>query len=354
MALSINSGRSTEVAAQSSNTVVYLPMTASSFRSSAPVLLGVYPPDYLGTQSAINSNLRDLDSWAGKGVTLAGMFMDFEFPNPGYNVPVPLELLWDNGYTPFVNLMTKHSASDIAQGREDGDIRAYASAFAGWAADARQDQEERLVFLAPLPEANITNGNSYGGNPTAFKSAYWRIQDIFADELAKQKVPLDTIQWVFAPNGVDEPGMPAFETYYPGQDATDIVAFSSYNFGYCVHWEYDRWQLGPELYQPFVQRMHSLAPGKPIFISQTGSTAEYPYPGNFDHAHKSRWFIDVYSYLTGLDGVRAVLYFNIDADCDWSFFRSGSLYHEGYRQVIASQAFEYLSPGNMVSAFSSP
>lgn len=331
---------------------VYLPILAASYRNSPPILLGVYPPDYLGTQDAINSNLKDLDRWAGKNTTIVATFMDFEFPNAGYNVRVPLELLWDNGYTAFVNLMSQHSASDIAQGREDNDIRTYAAAFAYWVALAKQDNQQRLVFLAPMPEGNITNGNAYGGDPQAFKSAFWRIQDIFADEFSKQNVPFETIKWVFAPNGVDEPGRPTFEAFYPGDDVTDIVGFSSYNLGYCVHWEYDRWQLGPELYLPFVQRMRSLAPGKPIFISQTGSSAEYPSPGNFDHDKKSEWFIDAYGYLTTLDGVRAILYFNIDAGCDYSFFRSGSLYFDGYRQVIQSSAFENLSPSEMIDAFS--
>jgi hypothetical protein len=110
--------------------------------------------------------------------------------------------------------------------------------------------------------------------------------------------------------------------------------------------------LGPELYLPFVQRMRSLAPGKPIFISQTASTSEYPSPGHFDPEQKSRWFIDAYSYLTGLDGVRAILYYNIDAGCDFSFFRSGSLYYEGYRQVVKSPAYGNLSPAEMIDAFS--
>ncbi len=331
---------------------VYLPIMAASYRTGSPVLLGIYPPDYMGTQGAIDSDIKDLDRWAGKNTTIVALFMDFEFPNAGYNVRVPLELLWDNGYTPFVNLMTQHSASDIAQGREDDDIRTYAAAFAYWVALAKQEHQQRLVFLAPMPEGNISNGNEYGGEPQSFKSAFWRIQDIFADEFAKQNVPFDTIKWVFAPNGVDEPGRPSFEAFYPGDDATDIVGFSSYNLGYCVHWEYDRWQLGPELYQPFVERMRSLAPGKPIFITQTGSSSEYPSPGHFDHGQKSQWFIDAYNYLTELDGVRAILYFNIDAGCDYSFWRSGSLYFDGYRQVIQGSAFGNLSPVEMIDAFS--
>jgi beta-mannanase len=148
--------------------------------------------------------------------------------------------------------------------------------------------------------------------------------------------------------------MPAFEAYYPGHDVVDVVAFSSYNWGYCVGWEYDEWQLGPELYKPYVDRMRSMAPGKPIFISQTASTTHYPHRGNYDYQKKSEWFADVYTYLTGLDGVRAVLYFNFGDECDWVFFRSGEVYYDGYKQAVASSAFEYLSPPAMIEAFSQP
>lgn len=333
---------------------VYLPLAARSFRNGSPLILGVYSSAYLGTQSAIDTNLKALDTWAGKGNSLAGIFLDFNDPNPSYNVRVPLELLWTNGYTGFVNLMTTRSAADIARGREDANIHEVAAAFGYWMALAQQKGQSRFVFLAPLPEANITNGNTYGGDPVSFIAAYRRIQDIFAQEFANYKVPLSSLNWVFAPNGVDEPGMPSFEAYYPGQDRVDVVAFSSYNWGYCIGWAYDRWQLGPELYLPFVNRMHVLAPGKPIFISQTASTSEYPRNGSFSPSQKSQWFIDAYTYLAGLDGVRAVIYFNISGECDWEFYKYGSLQYEGYRTAISDPGFVYLSPDETRVEFSQP
>lgn len=333
---------------------VYLPLAAHSFRNGSPLILGVYSPAYLGTQSAIDTNLKSLDTWAGKGNSLAGMFLDFNDPNPFYNVRVPLELLWNNGYTAFVNLMTTRTAADIARGKEDANIHETAAAFGYWMAQALQEDQLRFVFLAPLPEANITSGNSYGGDPASFIAAYRRIQDIFTQEFAKYQVPFDSISWVFAPNGVDEPGLPTFEAYYPGQDRVDVVAFSSYNWGYCVGWAYDRWQLGPELYLPFVNRMHLLAPGKPIFISQTASTSEYPSHGSFSPSQKNQWFIDAYTYLAGLDGVRAVLYFNIGGECDWEFYKFGSLQYDGYRAAIGDAGFTYMTPAETRTEFSHP
>lgn len=340
--------------AQTANRRVYLPLTASSYRSGSPLLLGTYSPAYLGSQDAISTHLISLDNWAGKGISIAGLWLDLNDPHPSYNVPIPLELLWDNGYTAFVNLMTNLSAAQIANGSEDSNIQETAAAFADWMASAQQEGQERFVFLAPLPEANITTGNTYGGDPSSFLVAYRRIQDIFASEFAKAKVPFDSVSWVFSPNGVDEPGRPVFEAYYPGQDRVDVVAFSSFNWGYCVDWKYDRWQLGEELYLPFVQRMNALAPGKPVFIAQTASTSEYPYPNHYDYAQKSLWFVDVYEYLAGLSNVRAVIYYNIDGPCDWAFYKAGSLQFEGYREAISSPAYAYWSPAEVSAEFSQP
>lgn len=340
-----------DAAAQSRDQRVFLPLAASSYRSGEPILLGIYSRGDLNSQDGINTNFKSLDTWAGKGNSIVGFYLDFQNFHPVYNVRVPLELLWDNGYTAFVNLMTSRTAGEIAQGVEDGNIQTMAAAFANWMALAQQEGQERFVFLAPFPEANITNGNSYGGDPTSFIAAYRRVQDIFASEFAKANVPFDSISWVFAPNGVDEPGIPAFEAFYPGQDRVDIVAFSSYNWGYCVDWEYDRWQLGPELYLPFVQRMNNLAPGKPVFIAQTASTSEYPYPNNFSYAQKSQWFVDVYAYLAGMDSVRAVIYFNIDKQCDWAFYKAGGLQYDGYREAVSSPAYEYWAPEEVAAEY---
>jgi len=343
---------SAELAQTASNTRVFLPLAASKYRNGPPLLLGTYPPEYLGTQSAIDNSLIALDNWAGKGLSIAGTFLDFADPNPTYNVYYPMERLWNNGYTAFVNLMTQRSANDITQGREDANIHEIAAAFANWMALARDKQQERFVFLAPLPEANITTGNTYGGDPAAYQTAYRRIQDIFAAEFSAKDLPTHNIKWVFAPNGYDEPGRPAFEAYYPGHDRVDVVGFSSYNWGYCVHWEYDRWEMAEDLYLPYVQRMWALAPGKPIFITQTASTAEYPSPNHFDAAKKDEWFIENYAYIANLEDVRAILYYNIDSPCDWSFFRDGSLAYNGYRIAVSDPAYTYLSPNGMISAFS--
>ncbi len=44
-------------------------------------------------------------------------------------------------------------------------------------------------------------------------------------------VPAGSVRWVFAPNGYSLPADP-FEEYYPGDAVTDVIGFSSYNYGF--------------------------------------------------------------------------------------------------------------------------
>jgi hypothetical protein len=110
--------------------------------------------------------------------------------------------------------------------------------------------------------------------------------------------------------------------------------------------------MAEDLYLPYVQRMWALAPGKPIFITQTASTAEYPSPNQFNAAKKDEWFIENYSYIASLEDVRAILYYNIDGPCDWTFFQNGSIAYNGYRVAVSDPAYTYLTPNEMIGAFS--
>ena len=330
---------------------IYLPILSSNHSQANSIMLGVYTPGYLGDKQVIQNELKALDNWSGKHISISGTFVGIQDPNPAYNVPVPLQNLWDAGYTAFINLMTQGTATQIGNGGEDQHIRNIASAYSGWVKQGRLLGQTRMAFIAPLPEANITTGNSYGGNPSTFKSAYWRIRDIFNQELSKLGLPASSVAWVFAPNGQDEPGKPSFENFYPGDQTVDIVGFSSYNWGYCYGWKYDSWDMGDKLFKPYVERMQVMAPGKPIFISQTASSSSFPSHGAYSHAKKDSWLKDTYTYLAGLAGVRAIIYFNIDKECDWAFYKSGSVTYSGYVSVIQQPDFVYIGPGDIALEF---
>ncbi|GAB4384664.1 MAG: hypothetical protein Kow00121_48450 [Elainellaceae cyanobacterium] len=308
------------------------PTTDASSAARAPLLLGFYTSGYVGSQSVIDRELRTIDDWVGQQSSLVGMFLDIEDENPAYNVTQQLETLRDNGYTAFINLKSHRTATEIAQGTIDHQIRAIARAYVNWA-----DQGERVAFIAPLQEMNIA-GESYARDPENFKLAYQRIQTIFQEA----EVPAPSVKWVFAPNGWSENEFHRFENYYPGSEKVDVVAFSGYNWGYCRNSSWVHWSTTDEVFTPYIQRMQTMAPGKPIFVAQTASTSDTA--NGVSDRDKNQWLQDTYAYLASIPDIQGALYFNIHKECDWTLFDDHHRY-EGYRQTVtANPAFRYVDP----------
>jgi mannan endo-1,4-beta-mannosidase len=202
-----------------------------------------------------------------------------------------------------------------------------------------------VAFLAPLQEMD-GYWTSYGLDPTNFKRAYKHIQDIFAAE----GVPEDSVYWVFAATGYESNKYPPFEDYYPGDAYVDVVGFSSYNFGYCpISSNNDpTWRTPKQLMNKHITRMNDMAPSKPVFIAQLGSSS-YISQGVMDDEVKSQWLTDAYNYLADQSSVRGVIYFNFDKEneCDWAFYKTwddNQRKLEGYREGIANPAYGYVWP----------
>ncbi len=301
---------------------------------STPVLLGLYTPNYLGTQSVIDQELHQIDEWAGKRHAIAGFFMDIEDSNPAHNIGERLEQLRHNGYTAFINLDSTRSAAQIARGDVDNSLRRVAKAYAQWS----NPEKGRMAFIAPLQEMNIP-GETYSKDPTNFKLAYQRIQKIFQAAGVSSKA----VRWIFAPNGWSENEQHHFENYYPGSAQVDVVAFSAYNWGYCGNASWKQWSGPKEAFEPYIKRMRAMAPNKPIFIAQTATTSD-TQSGSQSSA-KDQWFRNSYAYLAAT-GVRAILYFNINKECSWALSNSSGK-SAGYKDAVANPAFGYVSPAEL-------
>jgi hypothetical protein len=312
-------------------------LTANVKGSNTPVLLGLYAPDYLGTQSVIDSELRQIDDWAGKRHSIAGFFIDIEDSNPAYNIPVPLEHLRENGYTAFINLKSTRQAVEIARGDIDISVRKVAKAYAEWI----NKGEGRMAFIAPLQEMNIPV-ETYSKDRKNFKLSYRRIQKIFKEAGVSPKA----VRWVFAPNGWSENNEHRFENYYPGSERVDVVAFSGYNWGYCDNSTWKHWNSPQETFEPYIKRMKAIAKGKPIFIAQTGTTSNTKKGA--DRTAKDQWFRDSYTHLAQL-GVKAIIYFNLNKECDWALYSNRGK-SAGYKDAVANPAFGYVSPADLAKS----
>ncbi|MCL4395172.1 MAG: hypothetical protein M1482_10290, partial [Chloroflexi bacterium] len=299
---------------------VFLPfVTGGVLQQTQPSILGVYEQSgyWLGSQANINSYLKGIDSWAGlshsanKGHSVAGLFLDIQDSNPSSNVTDRLELLWSNGYTSFINLNTSKTAAYVAGGGLDSSIRAVANAYKAWL----QNGSNRKAYIAPLQEMN-GDWIPYGCDPTNFKAAYARIQNIFS----QAGVTRNQVWWVFAPNGWSSP-CHTMDEYYPGDSTVDVVGISAYNFGVCSG---GSWQTPDQVYGPYLDIVrNNVTSTKPVIVAQTGSSAS---GGNRD-----QWLRDAYAYLA-LHNVRMVIYYNLNVQCDWRVYTpDGSVRVQGYK-----------------------
>jgi len=311
------------------------------------VLLGLYPD---GPLQVDTYQIQEVDTWiapTGKRVTIAGDFMDLEYPNPSYNVPAELNAAWNAGYIPFVNLMANRTSAQIKSGQIDAAISTWAGYFATWASAGKR------AFLAPLPEMN-GNWTPYYGTPADFIAAYQRIRSLFAAALQAKKVPASAISWVYAPNGWSLVG-DEFEKFYPGHDTVDIVGFSSYNYGGCpaaAPWL--KWETFGTMLKPYLDRMSVMAPGKPLFISQTG-VLDKPVNGV---GNKDQWLYDSYTQLAAYPHLRGILYYDVVLpsdpslpNCpnpDFRLYIPGTTNWQGFKNALtaAQTNFGYWAPGS--------
>jgi len=300
------------------------------------LMLGVYTPGYTGSQDVIDSQLKAMDSWAGKQHSIVGLFVDLKDGNPGYNIPTQLESLYKNGYTAFLNLQAKNTMAEIANGYIDTYIHNTARAYASWA----KQGGNRMAFIAPFMEMN-GNWTSYGLDPINFKIGYQRVRDIFNQE----GVPVSSTRWVFSPNGW---GQMAFEDFYPGDASVDINAFSAYNYGYCpASYPWPDWESPQTVFGEYIQRMEVMAPTKPIFIAQTATTNMDSSGSNI--AAKNQWLADTLNYLANKYYVRGLIYFNLSLECDWPIFTTAGLRYDGYPQGAQNPAIVYKSPADLMN-----
>ncbi|MBE9029801.1 DUF3131 domain-containing protein [filamentous cyanobacterium LEGE 11480] len=304
-----------------------------------PVLLGAYSQRYLGEQAAIDQDLHGISQWAGKRLSLAGLFFDLEDENPSYNIPRQLEKLHQNGLTAFLNFSARHPAAKLANGDLDRQIQQIAQAFATWAKQGGQ----RMAFLAPLPEMNGA-WEPYGEDPANFKRAYQRIQRIFTEA----GVPSSAVRWTFAPNGWSPTQQHKFEHYYPGDAAVDVVAFSGYNWGHCQYQSWKQWDSPDAVFGPYLQRLRVMAPDKLIVIAQTASTSTTSQGENA--AQKDQWLRDSYRYLAASPAVQGILYFNLQKECDWPIYTPKGPNSQGFKDAVAHDAFAYRPPGQLRDA----
>jgi hypothetical protein len=152
-----------------------------------------------------------------------------------------------------------------------------------WAHDA-------AAYGAPLliRFAHEMNGTSYpwapavnGEGPAAYVAAWRHVHDRFAAAGATNVI------WVWSPNIVT--GQPtALSSVYPGDAYVDVAAVDGYNYG-AEEPDWGGWNVPHRLFGDTLRQLEHLAPNKPLWINETGST---------EHGgDKARWIRELFDYL---------------------------------------------------------
>jgi hypothetical protein len=269
-----------------------------------------------GTEAPWDMNaVASFEQMAGKGasaINFSSPFADCN-RNPCDYYPFPVDSLerirahgsipffsWASQSTPATLDQPEFQLSDVIEGHHDAYIRKWAEAARDWG---------HPFFLRFNWEMN---GNWFAwqegvnGNQPGESVAAWRhVHDIFTS------VGATNVTWVWCPN-VDPGGkMTDLASVYPGDQYVDWTGLDGYNWGTNPAHP-DKWRSFDDLYRSTYDEITtSIAPGKPLIISEIGSTE---YGGS-----KAEWIADAIESVTSeYPQIRGMLWFEKQDDgMDW-------------------------------------
>jgi hypothetical protein len=187
----------------------------------------------------------------------------------------------------------RYSLQSIVAGRHDAYIRSVALLLKKFG---------KPVWLRFAQEMN---GSSYpwgrsatGGFPTPQTHiAAWRhIHDIFS------AVGATNVRWVWSPLVGSDPS-----NEYPGSSYVDIVGLSGFNGGSRLPW--GGWRSFASIFNTSIERLHRIAPDKPMQISET-SSSEFG-------GRKAEWIRGMFGQLERRPYITSLVWFDAPKQSDW-------------------------------------
>ena len=324
--------------------------------SSGSIYWGAWIGSHLtGTEAPWDMKaVTTLESKVGKKLSIVNFSAPFANCSGGrctyYNFPVnEFNSIRAHGAIPFYswgsqsipvpsNLsLPDFQLSDVIEGRHDAYIRNFAIAARNWGKPffLRFNWEMNGGWFA---WAEGVNGNKAG----EYVAAWRHVHDIFTE------VGATNATWVWCPNVDPEGRFQRLDRLYPGDAYVDWTGLDGYNWGTNPA-RPDRWRTFDQLYaSTYRQITEQIAPGKPMVISEVGST---------EHGgSKAAWITDMLAKIPrDYPQVRAVLWFEkYDDGMDWPLVTSKSAtsaFAAGIQDpVYAENEFGSLSGGKVLPA----
>ncbi len=219
-----------------------------------------------------------------------------------------------------------YKLQNIINGNFDSYIRQWATDAKNWGHPffLRFDWEMNGNWY---PWSEQTNGNSAG----KYVATWRHVHDIFTS------VGATNVTWVWDIN-TEGSGLTSISELYPGSSYVDWVGIDGYNWGGTSG---HIWQSFSSVFQQTYNDVLSLAPGKPIIISETASDET--------GGSKASWITDMLSTQlpNNFPQVKAVLWFNWqDGNHPWPI-ESSSTSKSAFASGIASSYYATNSFGSL-------
>jgi cellulose synthase (UDP-forming) len=203
------------------------------------------------------------------------------------------EISWEpwDASKPLHRAQPAFSLASIIAGSHDAYIRS-------WAEGLRLYGKPVLLRFAQEMNGTWYPWSEVGGwnSPGQYAQAWRHVHDIFS------AVGASNVRWIWSP--VAGPIKPEL---YPGDRYVDIIGLSGFNGGGALQW--GGWKSFATMDGPSLDRLHALAPSKPIEISEVG-TAEAG-------GSKATWIANMFAELKRRPYVASLLWFNLHKQTDW-------------------------------------
>ncbi len=185
----------------------------------------------------------------------------------------------------------EYTLESIIDGRHDVYVRRFAEAV------RRYGGPVRLRFAQEMngtwyPWSESQNGNSRG----QFAKAWRHVHAIFAAAGATN------VTWIWSPVVGTIP-----TSEYPGSSEVDAVGLSGFNGGTVLYGR--RWRSFTSLFDPSLDAIHTLAPGKPVELTEVGSTEQ--------GGDKAKWIRSMFAQIRRRKYIRSIIWFNVRKETDW-------------------------------------
>lgn len=264
--------------------VVTLPLARNSWRA--------WQPSDLETVNAFEQTIRmhvSVVMWYVDWAHKAPLLQQLEAIGQRGSIP---EITWEpwNATKP-VRVQPQYRLRWIIAGRYDSYIRAFALTVAAYR------RPVRLRFAQEM------NGNWYpwsesanGNRPHEFVKAWRHIHGIFVAAGAKN------VQWIWSPAAITIRG-----EQYPGSAYVTMVSLSIFNGGSQLR--YAPWRSFAAAVARSIARLNTIAPGKPIEISEIGCAEQ--------GGSKAAWITGMFAALQRYPAITSLVWYDLVKGSDW-------------------------------------